>query len=58
MGSGCGSIGRAVTSNTRDPRLEPRHQRKVSYQFIYQLYNIEDENKEKVAGNGPSFKKL
>ena len=52
MGSGCGSIGKAVTSNTRDPRLEPRHQRKV----IYQLYNIEDENKEKEAGNGPSLK--
>ena len=24
MGSGCGSVGRAVTSNTRDPRFESR----------------------------------
>ena len=25
MGSGCGSVGRAVASNTRDPRFEFRH---------------------------------
>ena len=24
-GSGCGSVGRAVTSDTRDPRFESRH---------------------------------
>ena len=24
-GSGCGSVGRAVASNTRDPRFESRH---------------------------------
>ena len=32
-GSGCGSVGRAVASNSRDPRLEPRHQQ----YFIYKL---------------------
>ena len=52
-GSGCGSVGRAVASNTRDPRFESRHRQS----FIYQLYIRKDENKEKEAGNGPSFKK-
>ena len=53
-GSGCGSVGRAVASDTRDPRFESSHQRN----FIYQLYNRIDKNKEKEAGNGPSLKKV
>ena len=57
LGSGCGSVGRAVTSDTRDPRFEPCHRRNFVYQFICQLYNRKDENKEKEAGNGPSLKK-
>ena len=28
MGSGCGSVGRAVTSNTRGPRFESSHRQK------------------------------
>ena len=31
LGSGCGSVGRAVTSNSRGPRFESSHQQ----QFIY-----------------------
>ena len=54
MGSGGGSVGRAVASNTRDPRFESRHRQS----FIYQLYIRKDENKEKEAGNGPSLKKM
>ena len=57
LGSGCGSVGRAVASHTRDPRFEPYHWRNFVYQFIYQLYNRKDENKEKEAGNGSSLKK-
>ena len=53
LGNGGGSIGRAVASDIRDPRLESRHRQN----FIYQLYNGKDENKEKEAGNGPSLKK-
>ena len=34
-------------------RFESRHRQNV----IYQLYNREDKNKEKEAGNGPSLKK-
>ena len=52
-GSGCGSVGRAVTSDSRDPRFESYHRQN----FIYQLYNRKDENKEKEAGNGPSLKR-
>ena len=33
MGSGCGSVGRAVASDTRGPRFESSHQQK----FIYKL---------------------
>ena len=51
FGGGCGSVVRAVASNTRDTWFESRHW----HNFIYQLYNRKDKNKEKVAGNGPSI---
>ena len=47
LGSGCGSVGRAVASDTKDPRFKSRHPQN----FIYQLYNRKDENVEKGAGN-------
>ena len=61
LGSGCGSVGRAVASDTRGPWFESSHWQK----FIYVL-NIcllptvywKDGNKEKEAGNGPFKKKL
>ena len=56
MGSGCGSVGRAVASDTRDLWFKSRHLQNFIYQIIYQLFNRKDENKEKEAGNGP-FKK-
>ena len=58
QGSGCGSVGRAVASNTREPRFEPHHRQNFIYQIIYQLYKRKDENNEKKAGNGPSLKKV
>ena len=36
--SGCGSIGRAAASNTRDPQFKSRHRQN----FIYQLFNRKD----------------
>ena len=48
MGSGCGSVGWAVASDTRDPQFESRHRQN----FIYQLYDRKGE-KEKEAGNDP-----
>ena len=57
MGSCCGSVGRAVPSDTRDLWLESRHQQNFSYQIIYLLYKRKDENKVKEAGNGPCLKK-
>ena len=50
LGSGCGSVGRAVASNTRDLSFKSRNRQNI----IYQLYNRKDENKVKEAGNGPS----
>ena len=52
LSSVCGSVGRVVASDTRDPRFESSHWQN----FIYQLYNRKDKNKEKEAGNGPSIK--
>ena len=43
------NVGRAVASDTRDPRFESG----PGQNFIYQLYNRKVKNKEKVAGNGP-----
>ena len=37
LGSGCGTVGRVVASDTRDPQFESQHRQK----FICQLYNIE-----------------
>ena len=53
LGSGCGSDGRAIAYNTRDPRFKFRHRQN----FIYQLYIRKNKNKEKEAGNVPSLKK-
>ena len=53
MGSGGGSVGRAVAPDSRGPRLESSHRKKIILN-IYSLY-WKDENKEKEAGNGPFF---
>ena len=48
LGSGGGSVGRMVTSDTRDPWDESR---------LRKILSTKDENKEKQAGMGPSLKK-
>ena len=55
-GSGCGSVGRAFASNSRGPRFEPSHWKKLYWTIQCQLY-WKDENKEKEAENGPFKKK-
>ena len=53
---GCGSVGRAVASNSRGPQFKSSHRQKIILNIAYcQLY-WKDENKEKEAGNG-TFKK-
>ena len=37
-------------------RFESRHWQNFIHQFIYQMHNSKDENKEKEAGTGPSLK--
>ena len=53
MGSGCGSVGWAVASDTKDPQFESHHQQN----FIYQMFKRKDKNKENQARIGPSSKK-
>ena len=60
VGSGCGSVGRAVTSDNRGRRFESSHRQKFIYILNICLLSTvywKDENKEKEAGNGPFLKK-
>ena len=54
MGSGGGSVGRAVASDTRDPRFESQHRQTLSTNCTLK----KDENKEKEARNGQFKKKI
>ena len=56
LGSGCGSVGKAVVSDTRGPRFESSHRRTFYWTLLIQLCR-KDENKEKEAGNAPFFSK-
>ena len=50
--TGCGLVGRAVASETRDPRFEFRHRHFYATFIYFQLYFIEKTKiKEKEAGN-------
>ena len=55
-GSGCGSVGRAVASDTRDPRFKPRLWQNFLNQIIYRLYIRKDKIKKKRL-DGQSFRK-
>ena len=54
LGSGCGSVGWAVASNSRGPSFESSHCQKFILNIYCQMY-WKDENKEKEAWNGPFF---
>ena len=56
LDSGCGPGGRAVASNTRDPRFESQHQQNVIYPLTYVIRK--DKEKEKESGNSPSSKRI
>ena len=55
-GIGCGSVGRAVASNSRGLWFESSHLQKIILNIYCQLY-WKDKNKEKEAEKGPFFKK-
>ena len=55
-GSGGGSVGRAVDSDSRSSRFVSSQQQKFLLNIYCQLF-WKDENKEKVAGNCPFLKK-
>ena len=52
LGSGCGSVGRAVASDYRGLLFESSHLQKFTLNIYCQLY-YKDKNKEKEAWNGP-----
>ena len=56
-GSGGGSVGRAVVSDSRGPRFESSHQQKIILNIYCQLYS-KDENKEKRGREWPIYKKF
>ena len=59
MGSGCVSVGRAVTFDTRGLRFESRPRQNLHWTFFYchQLY-WKDENKEKEVGTLKSLQSI
>ena len=56
-GSGCGAVGRVVTSDTRGPGIESSHQQLLLNIYLLLTVCRKDENKEKEAGNGQFFLK-
>ena len=54
--SGCGSVGRAVTSDTRGPRFESSRSQNFYIECILSTA-LKRRNKEKDAGNGPFLKR-
>ena len=61
LGSGCGSVCRAIASDARGPRFVSSHRQTfisdISLLTYCQLF-WKDENKEKEAGNGPFLTQL
>ena len=55
-GSGCGSVGRVVGSNSRGPRFESSHRQKFILNIYCQLY-WKDKNKGKIRREWPIIKK-
>ena len=50
--SGCGSVGSAATTDTRDLRFKSSHWQNLYWTFVYCQLHWKDKNVEKVAGNG------
>ena len=57
LNSDCLAVGRAVASDTRDPRFESSHRKFYLLSTVLSKLHRKDENKEKEAGNGPFFAK-
>ena len=57
MGSGCGSVGRVVASDSRDPPFESSHPQIFILNINCQLY-WKEENKEKEGGDCPFLIKV
>ena len=60
LGSGCGSVGRAVVSDTRCPRFDSSHRQNLYQTFVYlfTIYCIEKTKINKKRPEWPTFKKM
>ena len=58
QGSGCGTVGTAVTSDTRDPQVQTLSSAKFYIPIHLQIYHRKDGNKEKEARNNPPLKQF
>ena len=56
VGSSCGSVGRAVASDTRGPQFESSHQQNLHY--LYAVNSIEKTKIKKIAAEYGPFKKV
>ena len=56
LGSGCGSVGRAVTSDSRGPRFESSLWQNLWWTFTYSQMYWKDDNIEKRGREWPIFK--
>ena len=57
-GSGCGSVGRAVASDTRGPQFDSSHAQKYVVNVYYQLRCKDEKIKKKRPGNNVSCARL
>ena len=60
MGSGCGSVGRAVTFNTRGPKVDSNHRQNFTEHLFNNLFIINCIEKKKINNRGrewPTFLK-
>ena len=57
MGSGCGSVGRAVASDVRGPRFISSHRRNLNWTLFTVNWIEKTKIKKKEVGNGPFLKK-
>ena len=60
LGSCCGSVGRAVVSDTRCPRFDSSHRQNLyqTFVFLFTVYFIEKTKINKKRPEWPTFKKM
>ena len=58
QGSVCGTVGTAITSDTRDPQVQTLSSEKFYVPIYLQIYYRKEGNKEKETWNNPPLKQF